>query len=158
MIRAVEKVHERLRATTDALECANIEYAVAGDNAVAEWVSRIDPAAIRNSKDIEILVPRKQFEDAQGILSSRGLSHKDLRIIIAGENGIPNTSGCKEGDHFRVLSVEALVRMKLTANRDKDRTHLRDLIDVGLLDTSILDHLPAELRSRMQHIFDTPEG
>src|SRR5688500_7648769 len=101
IIRAVEKIHERLRAATTALESANIQYAIAGDIAVAEWVSRIDPGAIRNSKDIEILIPHKHFEDAQGIHSSQGLSHKDLRIIIAGENGIPKTSESEEGDNFR---------------------------------------------------------
>jgi len=35
---------------------------------------------------------------------------------------------------FRVLSLEALVRMKLTSYRDKDRMHLRDMLDVGLID------------------------
>ena len=29
--------------------------------------------------------------------------------------------------------MAGLVRMKLMANRDKDRVHLRDMIDVGLL-------------------------
>jgi hypothetical protein len=33
-----------------------------------------------------------------------------------------------------VLSLEALVRMKLTSFRDKDRTHLRDMLEVELID------------------------
>jgi hypothetical protein len=70
----------------------------------------------------------------------------------------PDVSQWEEGDQFRVVTLDALVQMKLAAFRDKDRTHLRDLIEVGLLDRSVLDRLPAELRARMQLLFDTPEG
>ena len=41
------------------------------------------------------------------------------------------------------VSLPGLVRMKLMANRDKDRVHLRDMIDVGLIDRSMLAGLPA---------------
>jgi hypothetical protein len=37
-------------------------------------------------------------------------------------------------DDYRILTLRALVQIKLTAFRDKDRTHLRDLLDVGLID------------------------
>jgi hypothetical protein len=50
------------------------------------------------------------------------------------------------------------VRMKLTAFRDKDRTHLRDLIDVGLVDVTWIERLPSELGARLQILLDTPEG
>ena len=48
--------------------------------------------------------------------------------------------------------------MKLTAFRDKDRTHLRDLIDVGLVDNSWVPRLPPDLGTRLQRLLDTPEG
>lgn len=38
------------------------------------------------------------------------------------------------------------------------RTHLRDLIDVGLIDSHWPARLPAELRDRLQLLLDTPEG
>jgi len=59
---------------------------------------------------------------------------------------------------FRALSLRALVQIKLTAYRDKDKTHLRDLIDVGLIDQSWPARYPAELASRLQHLLDTPGG
>jgi hypothetical protein len=59
---------------------------------------------------------------------------------------------------FRLLTLEALVRMKLTSFRDKDRTHVRDLIGVGLIDASWRHRLPAELGSRLQQLLDNPEG
>ena len=48
--------------------------------------------------------------------------------------------------------------MKLTAFRDKDRTHLRDLIEVGLVDASWLRRVPLELAKRLQDVLDHPDG
>lgn len=57
-----------------------------------------------------------------------------------------------------MIELESLVRIKLTAFRDKDRTHIRDLIDVGLVDASWIPKLPAELADRLQKLIDTPGG
>jgi len=59
---------------------------------------------------------------------------------------------------FRVLALEALVRMKLTSFRDKDRVHLRDMIDVGLIDADWPHRLIPELASRLQQLLDDPDG
>ena len=48
--------------------------------------------------------------------------------------------------------------MKLLAYRDKDRTHLRDLLGVGLIDASWLSRFPPELSNRLKQILDTPDG
>ncbi len=55
MIRAVEKVRQRLLRAASALESAGIPYAVAGGNAVAAWVSRVDEAAVRNTQDVGLI-------------------------------------------------------------------------------------------------------
>jgi hypothetical protein len=47
MVRAVERVRQRLLRATAALDKAGIPYAVAGGNAVAAWVSRVDEAAAK---------------------------------------------------------------------------------------------------------------
>lgn len=49
----------------------------------------------------------------------------------------------------RVVPMRRLLEMKLTANRDHDRTHLRDLIGVGLVDRSMLEGPPEPLRERL---------
>ncbi len=49
-------------------------------------------------------------------------------------------------------------RMKLIAWRDKDRTHLRDLIGVGLIDATWPARLPAPLGARLQQLLDDPNG
>jgi hypothetical protein len=59
---------------------------------------------------------------------------------------------------FELLSLEALVRMKLTSYRDKDRTHLRDMLDVGLIDGTWTSRLPPELATRLQQLVDDPDG
>jgi hypothetical protein len=58
----------------------------------------------------------------------------------------------------RLVNLDALVRMKLNSFRDKDRMHLRDMIDVGLVDESWTEHLPETLSSRLQLLLDDPEG
>lgn len=48
--------------------------------------------------------------------------------------------------------------MKLTAFRDKDKTHVRDMIDVGLVDSATLDRLPLALRPRLAELLAKPDG
>ncbi len=60
--------------------------------------------------------------------------------------------------HFRVLALRALVQVKLTAYRDKDRTHLRDMLEVGLIAGAWTQFYPPELAERLQHLIDTPGG
>ena len=70
----------------------------------------------------------------------------------------PNVTECVQGPEFRYVNLAALVQMKLTSFRDKDRMHLRDLYDVSLIDASWLPRLPPELATRLQVILDTPDG
>ena len=48
--------------------------------------------------------------------------------------------------------------MKLIAYRDKDRTHLRDLIDIELLDATWPERFEGELGDRLQKLLDDPDG
>jgi hypothetical protein len=62
MIRAVDKVKERLQRAVKTLEQAQILYAVVGGNAVAAWVARVDEAAARNTRDVDLLIWRTDQE------------------------------------------------------------------------------------------------
>lgn len=183
MIRAVEKVRERLRRTVAALEAAGIPYAVAGGNAVAAWVSRVDEAAVRNTQDVDILLRRQDLSAAIGALTKAGFVHRHtpglevfldgpsasardaVHIVFAAEKvrpdhsqPAPDVNESEATETFRLVTLDALVRMKLISFRDKDRTHLRDLIEVGLIDSSWCERLPANLRARLQELLDNPEG
>jgi hypothetical protein len=88
-----------------------------------------------------------------------------VHVVFAGEKvreeytePAPQITESQMVGRFRVLSLDALVRMKLTSFRDKDRVHLRDLIDVGLVDASWRDRVPAALAARLQELLDTPDG
>ena len=59
---------------------------------------------------------------------------------------------------FQLVALEALVRMKLCAFRDKDRVHLRDLIEVELVDESWCERLSPLLRERLELILANREG
>lgn len=88
-----------------------------------------------------------------------------VHILLAGERvrphyvtESPNVEESVKPDQFRILSLESLVRMKLTSFRDRDRTHLRDMLEVGLIDASWTSRLIPELAARLQQLIDTPEG
>src|ERR1700730_5254748 len=73
-LMAAEKVKERLRRATKALDGAGVPYAVVGGNAVAEWVARIDDEAVRNTRDVDLLVRRPGFAAAR--TSTTGLRER----------------------------------------------------------------------------------
>lgn len=70
----------------------------------------------------------------------------------------PDVDDSVDTGEFRVLTLEALVNIKLTAYRDKNRTHLRDLIGVGLIDRSWPGKLAEPLAERLTKLLDDPEG
>jgi hypothetical protein len=183
MVSAVEKVRDRLLRAAAALESAGLPYAVAGGNAVALWVSRVDEAAVRNTQDVDVLIRRADLDRAKSALEAAGFVHRHaagldvfldgpkarardaVHVIFANEKvrpdeALPNpdVTESERAERFRVLSLAAVVRVKLTAFRDKDRVHLRDLIDVGLLDASWLGRLPVQLADRLKSLLDTPGG
>ncbi len=182
-VRAVELVRERLLRATRALEQAGVPYAIIGGNAVAVWVAKIDPAAVRNTQDVDILLRRGDLDSAKHALASEGFIYRHVRgidmfldgpgskvrdavhVIFAGERvrpddlaAAPEVEQSEKPDKFRVVALDALVRMKLTSFRDKDRTHLRDMLDLGMIDATWYSKLAPELAARLKELIDNPEG
>lgn len=183
MVDAVELVRQRLLKASGALRSRGVPYALVGGNAVAAWVATVDQTAVRNTQDVDFLVRRADFAAVKSALESAGFVHRraagsDLfldsaaagarhavHIVFANEivrpgEPAPNPDVDESTDlgAFRVINLDALVRIKLTAFRDKDRTHLRDLIGVGLINQSWTKKLPAPLATRLQSLLDSPEG
>jgi hypothetical protein len=183
MSNAVENVRRRLLRAAQALDNAGVSYAVAGGNAVAAWVSRVDEAAVRNTQDVDIVLRRADLPAAKAALEGAGFVYRHaasidmfldgpaakardaVHIVFAAEKvradyaaPVPDVSEAEDTETFRLLSLDALVRMKLTSFRDKDRVHLRDLMDVGLVNATWLERVPAILRPRLQELLDNPEG
>jgi hypothetical protein len=180
---AAEKVKERLRRATRALDAAGVPYAVAGGNAVAEWVGRVDEDAVRNTKDVDILLRRADLPAAKAALESAGFYYYRLmdvdmfidgpqgkpssavHLLFAGErlratdeHSLPELDESERAVEFQVASLKSVVRMKLMAWRDKDRTHLRDMIGVGLIDATWPGRFSPALGARLQQLLDDPNG
>ena len=48
--------------------------------------------------------------------------------------------------------------MTLNSFQNEDRMHLRDLLEIGLIDSSWLPHLLPEHAARLQQLIDDPDG
>jgi hypothetical protein len=182
-LMAAERVKERLRRATRALDAAGVRYAVVGGNAVAEWVARVDEDAVRNTRHVDILIQRPDFPAARACLEAVGLFYYQLldidtfidgpqgkpsggiHLLYAGEKvrrddeyNLPEIDESERAAEFQVAKLEALVLMKLTSHRLKDRVHILDLIGVGLIDATWPARFPAPLGDRLQLLLDNPDG
>jgi hypothetical protein len=182
MISAVDAVRERACRAARALHQAGIPHVVIGGNAVAAWVARVDLEAVRNTKDVDLLVQRQDFKRVVGVLQSVGFIHQNvagedlfldgpegsvrsaIHVLFAGEKvrpeyllPAPEVTDSEPGPDFPVLTLVALVRMKLTSFRLKDKVHLLDLLEVGLIDESWYTRLPAELAARLKEVVESRE-
>jgi hypothetical protein len=174
-LMALDDVTDRLQRITQALEGAGVAYALVGGQAVALWVATMDPAAVRTTKDVDILIRREDLPKARAAATGVALDYfevmgvgmflertdpnprKAVHLLWAGEKVRPEyplpSPAVDEREMLeagkQVVSLAGLVRMKVMSNRDQDRVHLRDLIDVGLISRDLLTTLPPELASRL---------
>jgi hypothetical protein len=178
-VMAMDRVRDRLLKVTSALDAAGVLYAVIGGNAVAAWISRVDPAATRTTKDVDVLIRRSDVDQVTAALSALGFQRETLRDLVMFTD--PEEPSRRSGVHliwaqervrpsysvvspsvdeavrdpfsgFLVLDLPALVRMKLTSFRDLDRVHIADLLEVGLIDARVRNSLPADLAERLAQI------
>jgi hypothetical protein len=181
--RAVEKVKDRLRRVTRALNVANIPYAVIGGNAVQHWVSQVDESVVRNTQDVDIILNEPDLEKAIPVLESAGFifrradgvtmfldgpnakARDAVHVVFAGKKvraeysePVPGIDEFEWIEDARTLPFELLVKMKLTSFRRKDQVHLLDMISIGLIDATWLDRFSPELRVRLQELLEDPDG
>ena len=175
---AVDRVEERLKRVTTALDAARIRYAVIGGNAVAAWVAQADSSATRATKDVDLLVRRPDTDRITHVMNQLGFEKHDLRrmvlftdpdepskragvhLVWAGEKVQPSyilpapsvEEAVRDPEGFLILDLPALVRMKLTSFRDIDRVHIADMLSVGLIGDDLREALPAELRERLAEV------
>ena len=182
MNRAVEKVQERLEKTARTLESAGILYAIIGGNAVRAWVAQADEAAVRTTRDVDILLRREDLPAAITAMEAAGFVYRHsagidmflddpdakardaVHVLLANEKvrdtdivAAPDVSESVTVTAHQTLTLEALVRMKLNVFRDKDRMHLRDMLDVELIDETWVSRYPSILANRLQELINNPE-
>jgi hypothetical protein len=179
---AVEKVKDRLRRVSQALDSADVPYAVVGGNAAQIWVAQVDESVARATQDVDIVLRRGDLDAAIRALEAAGFVFREgagiamfldgpgakardaVHVVFAGEKvrpdyveSVPVIANYRWIRNVRLMPLEPLVRMKLTSFRDKDRVHLRDMLSVGLIDDSWLANLPRPLATRLKDLIDNPE-
>lgn len=147
---------------------------------MAAWVARVDQEAVRNTKDVDLLVRREDLARILAELQSVGFVHQNvagidlfldgpqgsvrsaIHVLFAGEKvrpdyllPAPEISDSEAGPDFPVPTLDALVRMKLTSFRLKDQVHLLDLLGVGLIDATWCGRLPPPLSARLKQLIET---
>jgi hypothetical protein len=114
MAEGIENVRNRLERAANALRSQGIRYAVVDGNAVAAWVSRVDVAAVRNTRDVDLLLRREDMDRVRAALEAAGFVHRRvaslgkaaamdvfldgpeakvrdaIHILWAGENALPD--------------------------------------------------------------------
>lgn len=178
---------ERLFALVGTLEriavplaAAQIPYEVIGGMAVMVQVDRVEPSAVRNTKDIDIMIHRADLERIKEVSQRHGFTFRHaasvdmllppgetkalnaVHLVFSGERTkanqtVPNPPLRPEyvsvhGVSVAVIPVWDLVLMKLANNRDIDRVHVRDLDSVGLITPAIEETLPPALSARLKEI------
>lgn len=138
---------------------------------------------MRNTQDVDILLRRADLDAAARALESAGFVRRHVagiemfldgpdakardavHVILAGEKvrpdslaASPDVSESEKPNQFRLVTLEALVRIELTSYRSVNCMHLRDMLDVGLIDASWTRRLPPQMAARLQELIDTPEG
>jgi hypothetical protein len=168
---------------TSALENAGIPYAVIGGNAVQLWVAQVDESVVRNTRDVDIIINPEDLPRAIIALEKVGFIYRHVKsidmfldgpdakardavhVLFAGvkvkqtdSEPVPQIDKVAIIKNLRTIPLEGLVKLKLISFRDKDRTHLRDMLSINLIDETWLEKLPTELAERLKILLDDPEG
>ena len=182
IIAATRAVSERLQRCTQLFHDAGIGYALVGGRATMAWIDSVEPGASRNTPNVDFLVNRADlFRITQTLLQDKWThrepagwhvfiesenvsSYGGVKLIFANEQfrsgellPAPSIEESRIIECCRVIDLEPLVRMKLTAFRRIDRVHLDDLLSVQLFDPSWTNRFPPEFTSRLVQVFDAHE-
>jgi hypothetical protein len=184
VVRAVEKVRDRLLRVTAVLEAEGIPDAVCGGNPVAAWVLRVDETAVRNTQNVDLLMRECDVELAKASLAMAGFQHANaagVEMVLNGIDGRPRDAvpivianhkvrpeyfepspdvepfEYDVAQAFRHMALESLVRMTKTSDYTTERMHILDLIDIGLIDSPWPKRFPPSLADRLQQLLDNPE-
>lgn len=139
---------------------------------------------MRNTADVDLLINRSDLPAVTIALEQAGFRYRHgagihmfldgpnakardaVHVLFAGEKvrqeyvnvnpDVMETVPAPQA-HFKHIDLEPLVRMKLNSFRDKDRMHLRDMISIGLIDSTWPARFEPPLAARLQELLDNPE-
>ncbi|HEV2382587.1 MAG TPA: hypothetical protein VG206_22700 [Terriglobia bacterium] len=167
-----------LQKIAGPLAAANIPYEVIGGLAVLIHVEEADAVHSILTRDVDILISRPDLDRVIAVAESGGFRFRHaagfdmllygdkaanaIHLLFSGEKvkasqATPNPPLAPErkviqGQEVSIIPVADLVRMKLSANRDKDRVHIRSLDAAGLITPQVARELPEPLRARLTQV------
>jgi len=170
-----------LQKIARSLTAAKLPYEVIGGLAVLIHVEEAEPAHSVLTRDVDIMIRRSDLDRVVAAAESQGFEFRHVAGVdmllyggkavnaihllfteekVKASQAVPNPSLAPErknvqGEEVCVIPVADLVRMKLSANRDKDRVHIRSLDAAGLITYEIELGLPEPLRARLKHVRET---
>lgn len=173
----MERLFDLAQRIEQAFSTAGLEYRVIGGLAAYLYVEEAAPDAGRLTRDIDILVPRRDLRRIAEAVIPFGLEYRHVagvdmliqtgdpsarravHLVFAGEKvrpeypaPAPDIGAGRSVQGIRVVPLVDLVRMKLTSFRLKDQMHLKDLEEAGLLTREIEEQLSPPLRQRLEEV------
>lgn len=165
------------------LEEAGVAHELVGGLAVFVHVENADSTHSSLTRDIDVMIRRADLDRVVGIAEAHGFRFRHsagLDMLLYGEtNSAKNAvhllySGERvkawqveehpiirpvraglHGQEFLVIPVEDLLRMKLSAFRDKDRVHVRGMDAAGLITAEVEVGLSEVLLERLRIVRET---
>ena len=159
------------------MDAVGIPYELVGGMAVFFRVRSVREENARLTNDVDVAIRRSDLEKLRAIAPQYGFVYRHaagidmltdakrrtakgaVHFLFSGEKvrpdyltPVPEIGKPKRIRGVRVASVEHLLQMKLTSFRLKDMTHVRDMLDVGLVTADIEAKLPEPLQERLAFI------
>lgn len=106
---------------------------------------------MRFTQDADLLIRRGDLDAAKQALETDDFHHRhaaSIDMFLDGPEAMAR-------DAIRAIFAGA---REFASFRDKHRTHLRGMLEGGLIDESWLTKLAEELTVRLLSLIDTPEG
>jgi hypothetical protein len=172
-----------LHKITAPLMAEGVPHELIGGLAVLVHVEEADPEHSTLTRDVDLMIRRSDLERVTEIGARHGFRFRHaagldmllygettsarnaVHLLFSGEKVRPNQAMPNPpirpekksilGVDVFIIPVADLVRMKLSAHRDKDRVHIRSMDAAGLITAEIESALPVELQARLRHIRET---
>ena len=152
----------------DLMADAGVPYELVGGMAVFLHVRAVSEENARLTNDVDVAIRRSDLELIKRLAPHHGVEFRHatqrkakgaIHFVFAGEKvrpdylePVPELADVPPAPGIRLASIANLLRMKLTSNRLRDMTHVRDLIDVGLITPEMEVALSVPLRQRLDFI------
>ena len=174
---AVDELINVVNRLAELMAAARVPYELVGGMAVFFHVRSISEENARLTNDVDVAIRRADLDALKELAPRYGFLYRHaagidmlvdaekrtakgaIHFVFSGEKvrqeylaPVPDISNPPLVAGVRVAPISHLVQMKLTSNRLKDMTHVRDMFVVGLITPEVEAALPPALLDRLESI------